>query len=221
MTLSLASHVVCAVNIPRWHGFHNMLAVVLLARNMRPPKSAFSQHYSQHSVNTTVNTTVNTPKTLQITAFRGIYTLLGAIDLKSAYKQLASNPQDAWASILGVWDPDLCDVTYYRFATLPFGSSHSVTVFNGVASAFRKILIRLTKLVVTNVYGDFCEIEKDSLTSSATEAASLIFRMLGWKIAEEARKTLHLQRSSPFLVPASTCVGQWKAFLRLATRKLV
>ena len=75
------TNVVCAVNIPRWHGFHNMLQTIeaswLLARNMRPPKSAFSQHYSQHSVNTTVNTTVNTPKTLQITAFRGIYTLLG------------------------------------------------------------------------------------------------------------------------------------------------
>ena len=113
-----------------------------------------------------------------------------AIDLKSAYKQQASNPQDAWSSILGVWDPDLCDVIYYRFATLPFGSSHSATVFNRVAFALRKILIRLIKLVVTNVYGDFCDIEKDSLTSSATEAASLIFRMLGWKIAEEACKTL-------------------------------
>ena len=48
-----------------------------LARKMRPPQSALSQHYSQHSVNTTVNTTVNTAKTLQITAFRGIYTFLG------------------------------------------------------------------------------------------------------------------------------------------------
>ena len=43
-----------------------------LARNMRPPQSALSQHYSQHSV----NTTVNTAKTLQLTAFRGIYTFL-------------------------------------------------------------------------------------------------------------------------------------------------
>ena len=51
-----------------------------LARNMRPPQSTLSQPYSQHSVNTTVNTTVNTAKTLQITAFRGIYTFL---DIKS------------------------------------------------------------------------------------------------------------------------------------------
>ena len=102
-----------------------------------------------------------------------------AMDLKSAYKQLASNPKDAWASILGVWDPDLRDMVYYRFATLPFGSSLSVTAFNRVASALRKILIRLIKLVVTNFFDDFCQIEKGSLTHSATEAASLIFRMLG------------------------------------------
>ena len=61
-----------------------------------------------------------------------------AIGLKSAYKQLASNREDAWASTLGVWDPDVCDVVYYRFATLPFGSSRSVTAFNRVASALRK-----------------------------------------------------------------------------------
>ena len=78
-----------------------------------------------------------------------------AVDLKSAYKQLASNPKDAWASILRTWDPEK-SLGHYRFATLPFGSSHSVTAFNRIGSALRKILIRLMKLVVTNLYDDFC-----------------------------------------------------------------
>ena len=124
-----------------------------------------------------------------------------AIDLKSAYKQLASSPQDSWASVLGVWDPDAHDVVYYRFATLPFGSSRSVTAFHRVASALRKILIRLVRLIVTNFYDDFCQIEKDSLTTSATETANLVFRMLGWRVAEDPRKALPVAKVFTLLGP--------------------
>ena len=78
MTLSLVSHVVCAVNVSRWRGFHSVLAVVSFWQE----RCAL---HSQHSVNTTVNTTVNTAKTLQITAFRGIYTFLSIKCRSSAF----------------------------------------------------------------------------------------------------------------------------------------
>ena len=116
------------------------------------------------------------------------------LDLKSAYKQLASKPSDAWAAILGIWDPERNEMIYYRFTTLPFGSSHSVTAFNRTASAIRKIMIRLTKLVVTNFYDDYCQIEKDALVNSALVTANLILKLLGWKVAEDAHKALPFRK---------------------------
>ena len=62
--------------------------------------------------------------------------------------------------------------------------------------------MRLIKLVATKYYNDFYQIEKDSLTKSASGAAGLVFRMLAWRIAEEEHKALpfakvfHLLRAS-------------------------
>ncbi|CAE7249545.1 unnamed protein product [Symbiodinium sp. CCMP2592] len=76
-----------------------------------------------------------------------------ALDLKAAYKQLASSPLDAWASVLAVWDPSCKKHKYFRFSTLPFGAVHSVTSFNRVARALRLILLRIVKLIVFAMLG--------------------------------------------------------------------
>ena len=113
-----------------------------------------------------------------------------ALDLKSAYKQLASAPCDGWASILAVWRPDKQQYQYFRFATLPFGAVHSVTAFNRVAKALRTILLKIVRLVVTNFYDDFCQLELQELAGSAQGTAQLVLQLLGWRIAEDPNKCL-------------------------------
>ena len=81
------------------------------------------------------------------------------LDLKHAYKQLVRNPCDAWASILAVANPEDNNVYYFEAIALPFGSVSSVIGFNRAARALRMILTRLFKLVVTNFFDDFCQIE--------------------------------------------------------------
>ena len=113
-----------------------------------------------------------------------------ALDLKSAYKQLASAPCDGWASILAVWQPDEQQYRYFRFATLPFGAVHSVTAFNRVAKALRTILLKIVRLVVTSFYDDFCQLELQELADSAQGTAQLVLQLLGWRIAEDPKKCL-------------------------------
>ena len=113
-----------------------------------------------------------------------------ALDLKSAYKQLASAPCDGWASILAVWRPDKQQYQYFRFATLPFGAVHSVTAFNRVAKALRTILLKIVRLVVTSFYDDFCQLELQELAGSAQGTAQLVLQLLGWRIAEDPNKCL-------------------------------
>ena len=56
-----------------------------------------------------------------------------ALDLKSAYKQLARSPSDDWCSILAVWSPEQNCVCYFESIALPFGAVSAVNAFNRVA----------------------------------------------------------------------------------------
>ena len=56
-----------------------------------------------------------------------------ALDLRSAYTQLARHPKDDWSSILGVLDTDSGRVVYFESFALPFGASSAVTGFNRAA----------------------------------------------------------------------------------------
>ena len=73
---------------------------------------------------------------------------------------------------------------------LPFGAVSSVLAFNRVARAIRTILSRLFKLVATNFFDDFCQLEVDQLEPSAWKTAGLVMDFLGWGISlgEEKRK---------------------------------
>ena len=90
-----------------------------------------------------------------------------ALDLKAAYKQLARDPKDAWASILAVWNDDLQKVEFFESIALPFGSVCAVMAFNRMARALRIILSSLFMLVNTNFFDDFCQLELDALCDSS------------------------------------------------------
>ena len=68
---------------------------------------------------------------------------------------------------------------FFEAVALPFGAVSSVLAFNRVARAIRTILSRLFKLVVTNFFDDFCQLEVEPLQSSAWRTAELVMELLG------------------------------------------
>ena len=107
-----------------------------------------------------------------------------ALDLKSAYKQLACHPEDRWASVLAVLDVDRDRVMFFESLALPFGATSSVTGFNRTARALRIIMIRLFCLVCTSFYDDFCQLELLDLVESASDTALSLLELLGWEVAK-------------------------------------
>ncbi|CAL1128793.1 unnamed protein product [Cladocopium goreaui] len=106
-----------------------------------------------------------------------------ALDLKSAYKQLARHPTDSWAAILAVWNDDAGTVEFYESVALPFGSVCAVMAFNRMAKALRLILSELFMVINTNFFDDFCQLECEGLCDSAWETAEFVMKLLGWRIS--------------------------------------
>ena len=107
-----------------------------------------------------------------------------ALDLRSAYKQLARRPKDDWSSILGVLDTENDRVVYFESFALPCGASSAVPGFNRAARALRIILSRLFFLVNTSFFGDHCQMETDGLTESADQIALEVLSLLGWEVSD-------------------------------------
>lgn len=110
------------------------------------------------------------------------------LDLRQAYKQLVRHPDDAWAAVLAVLCPLDGEVYFFEAIALPFGSISSVLGFNRTARAIRTILSRTFKLVTTNFFDDFCQLELKPLRDSAWMTAENVMRLLGWKISEGEEK---------------------------------
>ena len=106
-----------------------------------------------------------------------------ALDLRSAYKQLARHPEDAWATVLAVYDQSCDEVKYFEAVALPFGAVSSVTGFNRTAKALKLIMSRLLWLVNTSYYDDFTQMEIAGLAESASKSAERLMDLLGWEIS--------------------------------------
>eukprot|EP00435_Cladocopium_sp_Y103_P010164 s6141_g2.t1 len=112
-----------------------------------------------------------------------------ALDL-TAYKQLARNPKDAWASILAVFNPVSQQVKFFESVALPFGSVCAVMSFNRMARALRIIMAELFMVVNTIFFDDFCQLEIDELCDSSWTTAEMVMKLLGWKISLSEDKRL-------------------------------
>jgi len=82
---------------------------------------------------------------------------------------------------------------------LPFGAVSSVWAFNRAARAQRTILARLFRLVVTNFFDGFCQLELGLLSGSAWSTAELVMELLGWKISTGEDKRRPFSKSFEIL----------------------
>ena len=122
-----------------------------------------------------------------------------ALDLKSAYKQLARSPEDDWCPILAVWSPELEDICFFESVALPFGAVSAVNAFNRVAKCLRLILCRLFLLTNTSFFDDYCQLEFAPLCTSAWKTAETVLALLGWKVAMSEDKRLPFSKKFSML----------------------
>ena len=140
------------------------------------------------------------------------------LDLKHAYKQLVRHPNDNWVSIIAVVNPLDSQVYFFEAIALPFGSVSSVIAFNRVARALRMILSRVFKLVVTNFFDDFCQIETELLATSSQQTAELVLDLLGWEISRGEDKRKPFASSFEILGAVISFEFEKVAFVRVSNK---
>ena len=115
--------------------------------------------------------------------------MLGRVaDLKSAYKQLPAHPAHACFGIIGVKDPNSNEVKLFESLSLMFGQTAAVYAFLRFSRALAAIGTVLFGLVTTEFFDDFIQIEPILTNKTAHDTIEKLFKLLGWKIADDPSK---------------------------------
>ena len=116
-------------------------------------------------------------------------TLLGrTLDLKSAYTQLAVNPEQGVVRVMVAYDPVRGKPAFFIFNALPFGATGSVYSFNRVAKSLWHIMVSLGAVWATQYYDDYPNLELRTLAQSSRSFMEFILQSLGWRSAAEGKK---------------------------------
>ena len=111
------------------------------------------------------------------------------LDLKGAYKQLASHPADQALSIVAVFCPDSNTVLLFRALALMFGATAAVYAFLRVSRALARLATGLLGLVVVEFFDDFTQLELSCLAKSLHSSFERMLELLG-RIISIGGKTL-------------------------------
>ena len=109
-------------------------------------------------------------------------------DLKAAYRQLFIEKSNRPFSYIAVHNPQTNRADIFGGIALPFGSVQSVYSFLRVAHSLWFLGTTQLMLPWTFFYDDFLCFSKESLAGNTHHAATLLFKLLGWNIAEEGSK---------------------------------
>ena len=109
-------------------------------------------------------------------------------DLVSAYRQLALDPTGAWASYIGLWDPDLKRVVVFQLHALPFGAVKSVSAFLRTVNSIWHLGAFFFALCWSHYFDDFVSVAKDTQVANVHQTITLLFALLGWDLAQGGKK---------------------------------
>ena len=123
--------------------------------------------------------------------------------------QVVRHPEDSWASVLAVTNPDDSEVYFFEAVALPFGSISSVLACNRSARALRTILAKIFKLVVTIFFDDFCQLELGLLRNSAWTTAETVMALLGWTISTSDDKRKPFSKDFEIFLGCSEAPTGW------------
>ncbi|CAL1148965.1 unnamed protein product [Cladocopium goreaui] len=111
-----------------------------------------------------------------------------SFDLRSAYRQCAVHPESRQFSYIVVGDPNTSSLKAFRLKALPFGSVKSVHSFLRIAHSLWAILTPVFWVITTNYFDDFVSIADFREAASVDYTVKAVFRLLGWRFAEDGPK---------------------------------
>lgn len=115
--------------------------------------------------------------------------LLGrSFDMKSAYKQLALSEDALWASYVAIFNPVVKKPELYHLLAAPFGATRSVYTFLRVAHSIWFLGVAALSLMWTCFFDDFVTLATSPLAANTSDTVKLLFKLLGWIIAEDGDK---------------------------------
>lgn len=116
-------------------------------------------------------------------------------DLKSAYKQLAINPESKWASFIVIFNPKTRKPEIYQLRAVPFGATRSVFSFLRIAHSMWFLGASELNLMWSNFYDDFIALAPESTVNSTHLTIETLFDLLGWRFARDGSKANEFSKS--------------------------
>ena len=110
-------------------------------------------------------------------------------DLSKAYKQLAVDPSEWWASSITTFNPQKNGASQFGQITLPFGASGAVLAFNRASNFLWSTGVQMMGFIWTSFYDDFPSLAPTIVAQSVKTAIGIYFQLLGWKVATDEEKT--------------------------------
>ena len=111
-----------------------------------------------------------------------------SFDLKQAYRQCAVHPESERFAHIVVYCPDAKRNMAFKMRALPFGSVKSVHAFLRMSSCLFSIAAAEFAIPVTSYFDDFITICERGEMKSVFGCMSGLFKLLGWRFAEQGDK---------------------------------
>lgn len=119
---------------------------------------------------------------------KGIQLLGRSFDLKSAYKQLAVAKSSLSCAFVAVYNPRSGKAELFQLLAAPFGATRSVYSFLRISNAIWYIGVKALDIIWSCFFDDYVSFCRDEHVSNTRMTVCLLFRLLGWKFAEEGDK---------------------------------
>ena len=112
-----------------------------------------------------------------------------ALDLASAYRQLAISDDSLDHAYLSVYDPERKEPALFRQIALPFGSRTAVNAFIRCARFIQWLAAHSLKLPLSCYFDDFVAFSPPDLCSNSQSVLCLLLDLLGWRFDKEGPKS--------------------------------
>jgi len=116
--------------------------------------------------------------------------LLGrALDLASAYRQLAVAEDSYDVAFLSIFDPNTKEAALYQQVALPFGSVTAVNAFIRCSRFLQWAASHCLKLPMSCYFDDFVVFSPPELANNSQSSLGLMLDILGWAFDKEGPKS--------------------------------
>ena len=91
-------------------------------------------------------------------------------------------------AFVAVYNPDKARAEVFQLLAAQFGATRSVYSFLRLSNAVWYIGVKALNLIWSCFFDDYVVFSRDEHVNNAEQSVSLLFKLLGWKFAEEGDK---------------------------------